>query len=232
MSEPTAMAKEVTLKEFLLGIVNERDRKYDDRFVLLDKAVESTNESVKQALASANASVKQALDSANATLASANATTKDSLAASYAYTRDALASANSTIAAAAVSVDERFKSVNEFRGQLADQQETFARKSDVDAAMAAFEKATLKAEAATERRFEAANDFRSQLLEQQATFARKPEVDIRFDALDKKLDTAIQQLQIQRGHAGGMSSAGAIVGVALTILVSAAALLVALLKHP
>lgn len=166
----------ISLKEFLPGIVNERERKYTQSFDSIDKAVSDANIAVKNALESANA------------------TTKDALAPAYAAMKDALGTANSTISAAGLSVDKRFDAVNEFRAQLADQQETFARKSDVDAAMAAFEKATLKAEAATEKRFEAVNAFRAQLSDQQTQLVQKSEVDIRFEALEKKLDTAITQL--------------------------------------
>ena len=189
----------ITLKEFVLGIVDERERKYEQRFQAIDKS-----------LADLSIAVKDSIESANTV-------TKDALSAAYA-----------NIAASNASVDKRFDTVNEFRAQLADQQETFARKSDVDGAMAAFEKATLKAEAATEKRFEQVNEFRAQLYEQQATFVRKSETDIRFEALEKKLDTAVSQLQVNKGRESGISAAGGVIAIIVSLLVSVAGVVIAL----
>jgi len=204
----------VTLKELVLGIIDERDNKYDQRFSAIDKSLSDLVMAVKDSLEASNA------------------VTKDALGAAQAAIKDSLASANTTIAASNDSVNKRFDAVNEFRAQLADQQETFARKSDVEGAMSAFEKATLKAEAATEKRFEQVNEFRAQLFEQQATFVRKGESDIRFDALEKKLDTAVQQLQLNKGRESGISAVGGVVVIVMSMLVSIAGVIIALVvKH-
>jgi len=207
------VAKEVLLKEFLLGIINERERKYDQRFASLDKAVYDGAMAVKEALQSANA------------------TTKDALASAYAATKDALAAANGNIATASASVDKRFESVNEFRAQLADQQETFARKADVDGMMGAFEKAFLKTESSIEKRFEAfntsierrfdsVNAFREQMADMQETLARKEEVTIRIDALDKKLDAAVMQLQANKAHSQGFNAAWGVIIVIVNLVLA------------
>ena len=77
--------------------------------------------------------------------------------------------------------------------------------------LAASEKAIIKAEIASERRFEGVNEFRAQLADQQATLARKAEVNIRFEALEKKLDTAVTQLQQSKGRETGVNLVATIV---------------------
>src|SRR6267142_4536484 len=86
--------------------------------------------------------------------------------------------------------------------------------------MESAEKAILKAEAANEKRFSAINEFRGQLADQQGTFVRKTEVDIRFEALEKKLDVALTQLQLTKSRDTGMSTFGAALGIVVGILVS------------
>ena len=91
------------------------------------------------------------------------------------------------------AIEDRFHSVNEFRLQLATQQDTFARKTEISQAMDSFEKAVVKAENATEKRFESVNEFRAQLNDQQTTFARKAEIDISISAMNEKIDGVISQ---------------------------------------
>jgi hypothetical protein len=80
---------------------------------------------------------------------------------------DALATANENILGALAALDRRFESVNEFSAQLADARAVFARKTDIDAILAAMEKSQLKAERAIEDRFHSVNEFRVQLGAQQ-----------------------------------------------------------------
>src|SRR6266496_4532411 len=134
-----------TVKEFCVAILNEREKKYENRFASIEKAIDDTNEAIKNALSIADSN------------------TKDALAISTANTKDALGAANTSLQAALVSLDKRFDSVNEFRGQLADQATTFVRKEDIYKTMEAFEKAVAKAEAGTEKRFESVNEFRAQM---------------------------------------------------------------------
>jgi hypothetical protein len=67
---------------------------------------------------------------------------------------------NANIQTALLALDKRFDAVNEFHGQLADQQALFARKTDIEQTLQALEKAATKDENATEKRFDAVNEFR------------------------------------------------------------------------
>lgn len=62
-----------------------------------------------------------------------------------------------------------------------------AQEEAVRAALAASEKAVLKAEMAAEKRFDSVNEFRNAMADQQATFANKEQTDFRLTAIDKKL---------------------------------------------
>jgi hypothetical protein len=104
---------------------------------------------------------------------------------------------NANIQTALLALDKRFDAVNEFHGQLADQQALFARKTDIEQTLQALEKAVTKAENATEKRFDAVNEFRAQMGDMQSTLVRKTEVDIRFESLEKKVDTAVSTLQMK-----------------------------------
>lgn len=105
------------------------------------------------------------------------------------------------------AIEDRFHSVNEFRLQLATQQDTFARKTEISQAMDSFEKAIVKAENATEKRFESVNEFRAQLNDQQTTFARKAEIDISISAMNEKIDGVISQNIRNAGSGQGFNSA-------------------------
>jgi hypothetical protein len=73
-----------------------------------------------------------------------------------------------------------------------------------DAALAAAERAVLKAEAAAERRFEGVNEFRASLADQQRTLIPRAEVDVivrgiveKVASLEKTLDTSVAERQAQ-----------------------------------
>lgn len=73
-----------------------------------------------------------------------------------------------------------------------------------DAALAAAERAVLKAEAAAEKRFEGVNEFRATLADQQRTLIPRAEVDVivrglntTIAALEKTLDGSIAERQAQ-----------------------------------
>jgi hypothetical protein len=68
------------------------------------------------------------------------------------------------------------------------QQRFEAQEKAIAAALAAAERAVLKAEAASERRFESVNEFRSVLTAQSATLATKEEVGLAIKALIDKID--------------------------------------------
>ena len=199
-----------TLKEFLIGIINERERKYESRFASIDRALADGTQAIKDALAIATANTREALGTA------------------MSNTKEALGTANANIATALASLDKRFEAVNEFRAQLADQQEILARKVDVDALFASFKEAALKTETATEKRFDSVNEFRAQMGDQQRLFIPRNEVDIRFRALDEKLDAAVIQLERNRGRDTGI---GSIITILLSAIAIAVALVAIFLKH-
>jgi len=86
---------QVTIKEYLMDTINERDRKYEQRFASIDKSLSEAGVAVKDALAAALASTKEALG---------QATTN---------TKDALVSANNSISTALSSIDKRFESLRD-----------------------------------------------------------------------------------------------------------------------
>jgi len=78
-----------------------------------------------------------------------------------------------------------------------------AASDNVAVAMAAAEKAIVKAEAASEKRFESQNEFRQQMGDMQATYARTDLVDNRFATVEKKIDelTGFRTGTIAKGEA-------------------------------
>jgi deoxyribodipyrimidine photolyase len=111
---PTACQNCGNKDEMLLVLLNERERKYDQRADRFDKALDA-----------ANIAVKDALQTSNALIANASATVDKRFEQSLEAVEKA------TIKSEA-STEKRFEAVNEFRKQLADQQLTFARKAEVD----------------------------------------------------------------------------------------------------
>lgn len=215
---------DVTLKEFLLGVMNERDRKYDQRFAAIDRAISEVNENIKKALDTATANTKDALNTATAN-------TKDALTTAQNATREALVAANKTTGDLATSVDARFAAVNEFRQSLADQQAFFVRQTDLEQRLTASKEAFQKSETMTEKRLEGLNAFRQQIADAQAEFMRKSEAVIRFEALEKKMDVAILQLQENKGRASGLNAAWAIIAVVASLVVAVAGVVVSLFMH-
>jgi hypothetical protein len=201
MHDETVKSPEVTLRDYILDLFNERDRKYEQRFGAFDKSIDDAHSSIKEVSAVALVN------------------TKDALTTVTSNTREALATANSTIHSALMSLDKRFDTVNEFRGQLADQQALFARKTDIEQTVLSLKDAVTKAENATEKRFDSVNEFRAQMGDMQATLVRKSEVDIRFESLEKKLDTAVATLQMNEGRKGGQTMVvGLTIGAAAWVI--------------
>jgi tetrahydromethanopterin S-methyltransferase subunit G len=144
MENPIQTQDVVTLKEFLLGIINDYDRKAEVRFNSIDKRLEDVTQTIKELLQTTVMNTKEVLETATN------------------HTRDALASANASIAAmginvetrvnmalaaskeailkAETAVEKRFDALNEFRAQSAEQQATFVRKAEVDIRFDALEK--------------------------------------------------------------------------------------------
>ncbi len=195
----------VSLKEYLIATMNERDRKYEQRFNNIDvntkDALATANENIRGALAALDRRF-EAVNGFRAQLADTQsqfARKSDVEAVLTALEKSQLKSEK--------AIEDRFHSVNEFRAQLAMQQDTFARKAEISQAMEAFEKAVVKAENATEKRFESVNEFRNQLTDQHATFARKAEIDISISAMNEKIDGVISQNIRSAGSGQGFNSA-------------------------
>jgi hypothetical protein len=195
----------VTLKEFLLGMIRERDRASEQRFLMIDA-------STKEALAAANENIRGALAVLDRRFESVNEfraqlSDQQTLFARKADVEAVLDALEKSQLKSEKAIEDRFHSVNEFRLQLADQQDTFARKTEISQALEAFEKAVTKAENATDRRFESVNEFRSQLNDQQNTFARKSEIDISIRAINEKIDTVLAANIRSAGTGHGFNSA-------------------------
>ena len=103
------------------------------------------------------------------------------------------------------------------------------QKSEISAALAAADRAVLKAETATEKRFESVNEFRGTLDQQQRTLIPRSEVDVLMRGLEEKIFTlgksldetkgAIAAMQSERaGVRGGYGYAVGIVGFVLTVV--------------
>jgi hypothetical protein len=98
-----------------------------------------------------------------------------------------------------------------------------------DAALAAAERAVLKAEAAAEKRFEGVNEFRATLSDQQRTLIPRAEVEVmlrgindKISALEKTQDADRAQRDADRaermGVKGGWGYAVGLAGVLIAIL--------------
>jgi len=101
-----ALTNEMTVRE-LFAILNEREKASNQRFDGQEKAVANALSALEKSTANALA----ALDKNNAV---------------------ALTAAKEAVTKAEVAAEKRFDSVNEFRGQLKDQQNTLASKAEVD----------------------------------------------------------------------------------------------------
>ncbi len=206
-----ATSDNVSLKQYLLDIINEREDKYNQRFIGLDKS-----------LADSHLAIAMALETANQTV------------------RDVIATEKSLMNDLKISMDKRFDAIHEYHVQFIGAMATCVHKDDLDVALGNSEKAVLKAETATEKRFESVNEFRSQLADQQITLVRKSEVDLRFDSLNSKIDTAVfsvnskidtavSQLQHAKGREGGMHLVWGVVAAIVGLILSAGTIVVTML---
>jgi hypothetical protein len=195
----------VSLKEFVIDSMNERDRRHEQRFDIIDRHTQN-------ALATANESIRGALASLDRRFESINEFHAQLIDAQAQFARkndvDAiLTGLEKSQLKAEKGLEDRFHSVNEFRLQLATQQDTFARKAEISQALESFEKSVVKAETATDKRFESVNEFRNQLSDQQNTFARKAEVDISISAMNEKIDAVVSQNIRSASSGQGFNSA-------------------------
>ena len=91
-----------------------------------------------------------------------------------------------------------------------------AQKSAVDAALAAADRAVIKAETSAEKRFEAVNEFRSTLADQQRNLIPRSEVDVVVVAISEKIADLQKRVDAQqserRGVQGGWGYAIGVIG--------------------
>jgi hypothetical protein len=96
------------------------------------------------------------------------------------------------------------------------------QKSEISAALAASDRAVLKAETATEKRFEGVNEFRGALDNQQRTLIPRAEVNALIGGVNDKLFALTKQmdaLQAERtGVRGGWGYAVGAIGFLLTLV--------------
>jgi hypothetical protein len=166
----------VSLKDYLLDTINERDHKYEQRFLATDRVIADLSVSIKEALTTALTSTKDALEKAN----------------------------------------------DNIRG-VAIQQETFARKTEIEQQLVSMEKAVTKAETANEKRFEGVNEFRNTLADQQRTLMPRSEFDAVIKGLAEKI-IALEGVQaasnnMRGGMKEGYSAAIGIIGVIVSVLI-------------
>jgi hypothetical protein len=102
------------------------------------------------------------------------------------------------------------------------------QKSEISAALAASDRAVLKAEVATEKRFESVNEFRGTLDNQQRTLIPRSEVDVMVRGLEEKINASVKIADAQQvvlsnmaaeraGIKGGWGYAVGAVGFVLAI---------------
>lgn len=98
--------------------------------------------------------------------------------------------------------------------ELRNEQRFVAQRQAVDAALAAADRAVLKAEAAAEKRFEGVNEFRGQLADQQRTLMPRSEAEIRLSVLSDRM-SAVEKavLQVSSRGIGAKDAWGWVVGV-------------------
>lgn len=94
-----------------------------------------------------------------------------------------------------------------------------AQKGAVDAALAAADRAVLKAEVAADKRFDGVNEFRGTLADQQRTLIPRAEVVVMMTSLSDRVDAISKQMEkIHAERAGILGGWGYAVGVAGFIL--------------
>ena len=99
-----------TLREYLIALVDSNDRKYSDRFMASQDAVNAAFITQQTAMQTALVAQKLAVDTA-------------------------LAAADRAVAKAEIATEKRFEAVNEFRAVLTSQQVTFVTHNEVNLMM-------------------------------------------------------------------------------------------------
>ncbi len=101
------------------------------------------------------------------------------------------------------------------------QERADAQKENIAAALAAADRAVVKAELATEKRFEGVNEFRATLADQQRTLIPRAEVEVMVKAITEKINALTAQVSDlnaeRRGIRGGWGYAVGVAGLVLTL---------------
>src|SRR5678810_673441 len=80
------------------------------------------------------------------------------------------------------------------------------QKSEISAALAAADRAVMKAEVATEKRFESVNEFRGTLDQQQRTLIPRSEVEVLMRGVEEKIRTNAKALDEMKATINGLQS--------------------------
>ena len=216
----------VSLKEFLLGIINERERQWEQRFAVAEAHLKEIRLQLIEAHASfaAKEDVEINTDRGREAI------------------NDALVVANEKLTAAIATIDARINATVEHRQHMAIQLQHFALKSEVRLEMDANQKAVEKAEGAANQKFASVNEFRAQLNDVIATFVPRDEINVRFEALTQKLEAAAQaqanlnaSFQQTKGRGDGTTAAWALVmtggTLLLTLVMAATGVIVLFARH-
>jgi hypothetical protein len=101
------------------------------------------------------------------------------------------------------------------------QERADSQRENIAAALAAADRAVIKAELATEKRFEGVNEFRATLADQQRTLIPRSEVMVMHGALAEKVDMLSKQMEKRQaeraGIVGGWGYAAGLAGLVLTL---------------
>lgn len=135
---------------------------------------------------------------------------------------------NFTIGSLKVYEDEKIANLKELflalrtDDQIAITAALAAQEKAVAAALAAAKEAVSKAETASEKRFESVNEFRKTLSDQTASFLPRPEYDANHKALEDKIQSLTDRINITAGQSQGsditMGKIVTVIGVSSTVL--------------
>jgi hypothetical protein len=99
-------------------------------------------------------------------------------------------------------------------------------RENIQIALAASDKAVIKAEAANEKRFENVNEFRATLADQQNTLLPRTEYTVQHKALVDRITDLESITREYRGKFSGTTATVSVVAIIITMLISIAAVLV------
>lgn len=134
MAEETTEWTVKTLKEYEDVQISDLKSMLQERYVMQTKAVDSAFDAQQTAMTTAKTEQSTAMVTA---FAAQKEAVNTAMAASEKAVNAAMAASEKAVDKAETAANKRFESVNEFRGQLADQATTFATRNDMDFRVAA-----------------------------------------------------------------------------------------------